>query len=450
MRWLLPLLLLVAACGDDIPYPFGNFVRVSGASPYELDCNGADDEGQGELRAAEVEPYVTAGDGYLLGAWQQDRWSNGGANGLGVAVSRDHGATWTPHFPKLSHCAGGDYERASDPWVAAAGADAYAIAIAFDVRLSARSAVIVSHSPDSGTTWGDPITLLVDQDPDIFSDKESIFADPTSGQVFAVWDRLTGVSAPMEPVGTGPAYLARGMGDSFEVAHAIYDPGVDAQTLGNVLASTPTSIVDVFTELTMASSDEPHAAIGAISSNDGGDTWSSRVFLTPGFEAFGVKDTMGVHVRGGEGLPSIAADGSRFYVVWEDARFGGDHDGVVISTSDDGGATWTEPAAVNQDLGLGAFTPVVAVAADGTVAVSYYTLDGDDAQLWLATSTDRGQTWTEAPTSGAFDITFARAGTAYFLGDYQGLTADGPDFVQFFAAPDRGYGQTDVLATTPE
>jgi len=61
---------------------------------------------------------------HLVGAWQQDRWSNGGSNGIGAAASFDGGATWTRSTPRFSRCARGDagnrgdYDRATDPWVA--------------------------------------------------------------------------------------------------------------------------------------------------------------------------------------------------------------------------------------------------------------------------------------------------------------------------------------------
>ena len=54
----------------------------------------------------------------LLVGVQQDRWSNGGARGTVAVVSKDGGRTWrTVVPPGVSLCAGGRYQRASDPWV---------------------------------------------------------------------------------------------------------------------------------------------------------------------------------------------------------------------------------------------------------------------------------------------------------------------------------------------
>src|SRR6516165_10489039 len=75
---------------------------------------------------AEVEPFVAVdptNSSNLIGAFQQDRWSNGGAHGLLTAFSSSGGSAWSNTFAHLSQCAGGnasnggDYPRSSDPWV---------------------------------------------------------------------------------------------------------------------------------------------------------------------------------------------------------------------------------------------------------------------------------------------------------------------------------------------
>ncbi len=96
--------------------------------------------------------------------WQQDRWSNGGAHGLGTAVSTDAGATWTDVTPpKFSRCAGGtaanggDCERSSDPRVSfAPNGDAYPISLSVNLFTNFATAVLVSKSTDGGATWESP------------------------------------------------------------------------------------------------------------------------------------------------------------------------------------------------------------------------------------------------------------------------------------------------------
>jgi hypothetical protein len=60
----------------------------------------------------------------LVAVWQQDRWSNGGSQGILTGVTFDAGRSWQRvKPPPFSRCAGGnaqnggDYERATDPGV---------------------------------------------------------------------------------------------------------------------------------------------------------------------------------------------------------------------------------------------------------------------------------------------------------------------------------------------
>ena len=86
---------------------------------------------------SQVEPYVAANPtraNNLVGAWQQDRWSNGGARGIVVGVSTDHGRSWDPvAIPGITRVAGGEFLRATDPWLAfAADGDLFASVLAWD------------------------------------------------------------------------------------------------------------------------------------------------------------------------------------------------------------------------------------------------------------------------------------------------------------------------------
>src|SRR5439155_3903668 len=117
---------------------------------------------------------------------------------------------------------------------------------------------------------------------------------------------------------------------------------------------------------------------------DASDTWSSPQIIAP-LLSVGVADPNNVDprtnqppapLRTGDILPMPAIDPQTgdLYVVWQDARFSG-HDEIVISTSGDGGATWTEPKRVSTPTGQPAFTAAVAVSSTGTVGVTYYQLD---------------------------------------------------------------------------
>ena len=75
---------------------------VSLLSPFAAGCEGTPVAGT-LYPNSEVEPFVAvnpANAANLIGVWQQDRWSNGGAKGLLGASSFDGGRTWTIRMKK--------------------------------------------------------------------------------------------------------------------------------------------------------------------------------------------------------------------------------------------------------------------------------------------------------------------------------------------------------------
>src|SRR5918997_2716497 len=188
-------------------YVAGSLVRVSGTSPFAgSNCGLAGQTGKNFLNS-EVEPFVDvnpANGDNIIGAWQQDRWSNGGSRGNTVGASLDNGTSWRiVSRTKNSLCTGGTlangggYERASDPWVTISpNGDAYLMSLSVDQDANALSdsnpdAMLVSKSTDGGLTWSNPSTLIRDANPKRFNDKNSITADPNDSRyVYAVWARF--------------------------------------------------------------------------------------------------------------------------------------------------------------------------------------------------------------------------------------------------------------------
>jgi hypothetical protein len=453
---------LLAGCGSPShpPQSFAGLTRVSGLSPFAPGCAPAGQQGT-NFPNAEVEPFLAidpTNAKHLIGVWQQDRWSNGGSNGLGSAVSIDGGRTWNTGFAHFTICSGGtaanraDYDRASDPWVTF-GADGtpHQIGFAFDA-LTTRQAMLAVRSLDGGRTWTEPIPLIQDSAAGINDDKESITADPADGHyVYAVWDRLDSTNPASL---TGPAYFARttDFGATWETARNIYDPGFNSQTIGNQIVVLPDgTLIDLFTILRQINQIGSIARAAVLRSADKGLTWSPQPVIIADEQSQGVADPK-THagVRTGDIVPEIAVDraSGALYVVWEDSRFtGGTRDGIVLSKSTDKGLNWSAPVRVNGVLTTQAFTPAIAVAAGGKIGVTYYDLrndnPGDNSQLlataWLAVSSDFGATFQESALGGPFDIrTAAQTADGYFIGDYQGLVASGAEFLPFFVLTNSG------------
>ena len=86
--------------------------------------------------------------------------------------------------------------------------------------------------------------------------------------------------------------------------------------------------------------------------------------------------------------PSIAAGAGRVYVVWS-RLLRWIYEGIVVSSSEDGGRTWTSPRIVDRRLSYPRLASAT-VAPDGTLYVT-----GIDARfgVWIAKSRDAGRTF---------------------------------------------------------
>jgi hypothetical protein len=424
---------------------------------------------------SEVEPWVevnpTDSDN-IVAFWQQDRWSNGGARSNVAGVSLDGGATFeTVVVPVLSDCSGGEFERATDPWLSfSPNGVLHQISLVFNndppepdpLALGGRNGIAVSRSFDGGLNWTDPILIIEDTDPRLFNDKETITADPTDSDfVYAVWDRLQSLT---EFDFRGPGMFARSTdgGLTWEEAREIFDPGINNQIIGAQVVVLPDgTLLNFFNEIINFRPDgsfNPFPfSLAFIRSDDKGETWApaergTRVATLLPLAVF--TPDVSRTVRDAAILFDVAVDPRRgtLYAVWQDGRFTGfDFDQIAFSQSTDGGATWSEPIRVNQtppDEGnpfrQQAFIPSVVVAGNGTVGVTYYDFRNDvDGALeladhWLVRCRNRcsdPRRWRNEVrlTEESFDYLEAPEAGGLFLGDYVGLTATRRHLLAFFA-----------------
>ncbi len=463
------ILTCLAACGSGgsggvtvpQPPPFTAVPQVRVSQPPTFGaCNGAAQPGTLYDNTA-LEPSLVVNPtnpANLVAEYQQARWDNGGSQALNLSFSFDGGMTWQASNAAFSVCTGGspantgNYLRASNGWLTVSPTGlVYALSLSFSggaLQPGSSNAQLVARSIDGGNTWSLPIALIVDG-ASFFNDKGSITADPTDANyVYAVWDRLTGATA-------GPTYFAvtTDGGVGWQSAHSIYDPGPTNQTISNVIVVLPGDIlVDVFMEIDTAMNGTTTAWLRAIQSTDHGTNWSAPVTIAQN-EAVGAADPQTkAPIRDSSLVPSVAVSpGGVLYVVWQDARFSkGDHDGIALSSSSDGGKNWSTPVEVNGDPKAVAFTPTINVRADGVIGVTYYDLRNDTlagsvlTDCWMVTSSD-GQTFEEVHLSGPFDLNNAPRGEfgpnntlGLFLGDYQALASTVTDFLPLYAQTNPG------------
>jgi hypothetical protein len=429
--------------------PFGS--TAAGAA-----CQRAPGQTGVNYPGTQVEPWLAvspADPDRQIAIWQQDRWSDGGANGLISAYTTDGGASWIQPAvsaqPAFSNCTGGTgetggYTRASDPWVSF-GPDgtAWAMALQADIGFGPANAMSVARTTDGGATWDAPVLLRRDTSPNVLNDKNSLTVDRFDADyVYAIWDRLefpnarAAAEAGEHAIGyRGPTWFARRTPSGWGDAHEIYDPGAVNQTIGNQIVQTGTGkLVDGFNLIFNVKN--AHKArgynIAVLRSEDHGATWSGAKRIT-GFTPGTVSDpTTGAPVRTGDIIPEIAADprpgSDTVYLVWQERGPTG-LSRIMFTESADAGDHWSDPVTINTDTSTPAFTPSIDVAPNGTVTVTYYDFRHDTATASLETDTwavhrHAGETaWSESHVDGPFDMAKAANARGYFVGDYEGLDA---------------------------
>jgi hypothetical protein len=481
----------------------GPLVQVSGTSPFS-GCTLDNVAGQSGtvFPNSEVEPWIDVNPtntSNIVGMWQQDRWSNGGARGHVVGVSMNGGTSWTQVvLPKVTVCSGSgtpatprNYERTTDPWVSFGPPGTGPLGTLYQISLSFNDiagsitpedeqpggdfdhALLASKSTDGGLTWTDPVEVIRDLDGNVFNDKQSITADPNlASNVYAVWDRLVFPTSERANVIAGfvtnslrgPIWFNRSTngGNSWEQPRQIYDPGQNDQTISSQIVVLPAgTLVNLFAEFHGEDAKKQRGwNVRVIRSGNQGETWSGAIQVDR-LQTIGVTDPeSGEVIRVGDIIPDVAVNQSngRLYAVWQDARFSGfQNDSIAFSQSLDGGLTWSNPVKINKTpTGLSldnqqAFTASVDVAADGTLSATYYDFRNNTGGIPLLTdyfvvhchpntptACTRPNNWVNEIrlTNSSFDMLQAPlTSTGFFTGDYEGLASTGTDFTPFFSQP---------------
>jgi hypothetical protein len=481
------MVLLVPQVAWASSFVAGPLVQVSGTSPFPAGCGLAPEDPNDPAASrlylnSEVEPWVDvnpANGDNITGSWQQDRWSDGGSRGLVAGVSLDNGQSWTlSPVTGTSQCTGGEYDRASDPWLSfSPDGSLHHVSLSFNVAGNdTTNAVIVNKSEDGGQTWSAPKTIIRDTRPTVFNDKESLTADPNdSDYVYVIWDRLVFPRAERASIRAaeraaafaGPIWFSRSTdgGETYEPPREIFDPGTLQQTIGNQIVVRPQGeLIDIFDLIQNTRKKATRGQnVAVIRSEDKGETWSEPIRFERMVDPEVTDPEDGHAVRTADLNPDIAVDpnNGNLYAVWQDNRFDpGDHVSVALSASTDGGLTWSRAVKVNKtptSIPSGnqqAFTPSVDVAEDGTVSVTYYDFRNNTSDpntlptdYFIVHCHPSSGSCSEAGNYGnevrltdqSFDMEKAPDARGYFTGDYEGLANDvgdeGSDFAPFFSQP---------------
>jgi hypothetical protein len=385
-----------------------------------------------------------------------------------VGVSSDGGATWQENaLPGITACTGGAFVAAVDPYLRfiAPNGDIYLASVGFS---GSSSAILINKSTDGGLSWTTPITIDQVKGAGTFDDKPSTTADPDDPLVaYVAFERLANN-------GSSTTFFSRttDRGRTWEPARQLLDPGnQNANTGHQVLVLPDGTLVLFFSHEERQGSGTYTTSLATLQSVDHGQTWlpANGPVLGPEIKSIDPRDpTIGAtdpdtgillyEYTAAVAFAAVDRHSGSLYAVWEDSRFSqGQFNSIAFAQSTDGGHTWSDPIAINRTpnnippADQQAFRPSIAVAADGTIGVTYYDFRFNDASPGTRTdywfvglhpspqhrATDPSS-WQDGVrlTDSSFDLQAAPIFfKGEFVGDSDGLAAPGNDFVAVWSMP---------------
>jgi hypothetical protein len=288
---------------------------------------------------AEVEQAVDAKLGYVYEDWM-------GCKGIAFARSTDGGRTWDA--PVNVPGTVGSNLNTWDPAIAVAPDGT--VYVSFMLSRNGQYYPVVDASFDHGVTFSQT-SSLVPPDPKNWGDRDFIAVGP-DGTVYVTWD--------YGPERTSLTYICASNGSC---AFATGDLNVVLQK-----------------------------------STDGGKTWSTMSYISPGFPA-----------SGGDSAPLVVEPNGRIDVLYQGYQITNPTTYTMspaysyFTSSTDGGATWSAPVAVGPQAGTMSLSEWwidgdLGIDAAGNLYATWDTQgtnpDGSANDVgWLSFSTDHGTRW---------------------------------------------------------
>ncbi len=453
-RWYIPILCGAANETSVIPWqtillgaPSKSmdmaFELKSQAASICIDPDPADQFVQNEISMALV-PGNTPGVPTTLVAAYNDQ-PYGGGPGLGVSYSSDGGASWTPlQLPYPSNPFGIPYLDAFDPAATADGSgNVYVAHIStdFDWVNGPESGLYIHKSTNGGVNWASPVQISYDGKPTAspdpnyrFNDRCQIIADIHPGSayynnLYAVWikDRGWNMTVPMSDI-----YFS----SSTNGGTTWSTPVIINENQHN-MANMPIPAVASDGKIYVSWMDYNVTTGGSgkiyfNTSTNGGATWLPTdtyvmPVLLPPLRLNGGSDVL---AKGAAVIDVSPANPQNLYLAYAQASLNMIDEGTILfRKSTDGGATWSTPLKVNDDVTTtDQVLPWMDVKPNGTIDIAWYDRRNDPTDLkwdvYMASSTDEGNTFSVNTKVSATAAPSPSTPSGLWMGEYLGLVAD--------------------------
>lgn len=347
-------------------------------------------------------------------------------------VTMDGGETWKTVAPQDPQ----NLVQGDDAVAFSSDGTAYHAHLSFEgIRVlrprRAESGIIISASRDGGLTWADPVPAINHVNSVTpFEDKPAIVVDNSAtssykGNVYVAWTRFD-VYGSHDPECHTQIYFSRSTdgGKTFSMPFRISDTGGDCIDSDNTVEGAVPAVGPKGEVYVVWS-----GPLGLVmdKSTDGGLTFGKDKVIgqMPGgwdFSVTGLDRANGMPVTGVD--LSNGPHRGTLYVNWIDER-NGDPD-VFVASSSDGGETWTQPVRVNDDPVKNGkeqfFTWMAVDPVDGSVNTVFYDrrdTEGAMTRLVMARSTDGGRTF----VNRRINLEPFSCNPNVFFGDYTSIAA---------------------------
>jgi hypothetical protein len=282
----------------------------------------------------------------------------GGDYDILLARSTDNGASWSDSVALNTNAADDPYPSHDyGPHVAADGqgnwVTVWPTTNSLDDTIGTDLDILVAHSTDNGVTWTAPTVLNSNADKDSADDRDVQVTTDGGGNWVTVWgtneqnlggyyigndyDVLISRSTDNGTTWTDPAVLnPNAAADS----GSDWDPQVATDGGGNWVAVWDSN------EANVGSGIGTDKDILVVRSTDGGANWTGPAAL----------NTNAATDSRGDGSPQVTSVGGSWVAVWSSAEnlldpnlndYIGEDSDILLSSSWDNGASWTDPAVLN-------------------------------------------------------------------------------------------------------